>query len=128
MNKILKKLITICVVVLTCSVAFAQEQQAPTPTAPGVVALPLVMPCNRSKQIFDLLGSENYKESPIALGEANIYKPDNTPVRGQLTLWYNTQGKKNFSIVFTIKNTDITCILSSGVNMELIPAMFGDAI
>jgi hypothetical protein len=128
MNKTLKKAIAVVTLALASSIAVAQEPKT-LPNipnqAPGVVALPLVMPCNRSQKIFDLLQGEKYKESPIALGEANVFRPDNMPVKGQLSIWYSTEGNKNFSVVFTIANSDISCIITSGVGMELIPIEFG---
>jgi len=75
-----------------------------------------------------MLQGEPYKESPIALGQGNIFRPGGQPVSGQLTLWYNPENKKNFTIVFTMTGANISCIISSGVNMELIPVMFGTPI
>jgi hypothetical protein len=128
MKKALKKVLAPAILALTCSIAFAQEPKNPAITLPGgVTALPLIMPCSKSQIIFDLLEGDKYKESPIALGNSNIFRPDNVPVPGQLTMWYNAD-KRNFSIVFTIGGSDISCIISSGTGMELIPAYFGEPI
>ena len=130
MNKTLKSLAVI-LAILASSATYAQESETPEPTQPPVpsaIMLPLVMPCNESQIIFDMLQGEPYKESPIALGQGNIFRPGGQPVSGQLTLWYNTENKKNFTIVFTMTGANISCIISSGVNMELIPVMFGTPI
>ncbi len=123
MNKIWKKLITTCVVVLTCNMALAQEAKQPPTTA-----LPLIMPCNKSQIIFDMLGNRKYVETPIAIGNGIVFKPDNMPVPGQLTLWYNKDDKKNFSIVFTIGGTNISCIVVNGTNLEFVPGNWIDSI
>src|SRR6056300_1469441 len=130
MNKTLKSLAVI-LAILASSATYAQESETPEPTQPPVssaIMLPLVMPCNESQIIYDMLQGEPYTESPIALGQGNIFRPGGQPVSGQLTLWYNTEKKKNFTIVFTMTGANISCIISSGVNMELIPVMFGTPI
>tara|TARA_B100000900_G_scaffold349006_1_gene314983 strand:- start:1309 stop:1695 length:387 start_codon:yes stop_codon:yes gene_type:complete len=121
MNKILKKLIATCVVVLTCSAAFAEHDTPKKDSNPETTALPLIMPCNKSQIIFDMLGNKKYVETPIAIGNGIIFKPDNMPVPGQLTLWYNKDDKKNFSVVFSIGGTNISCIVVNGANLEFVP-------
>ena len=130
MNKTLKSLAVILAILISSAV-YAQESETPEPTQPPVpsaLMLPLVMPCNESQIIFDMLQGEAYNESPIALGQGTVFRPGGQPVPGQLTLWYNTENKKNFTIVFTMTGANISCIISSGVNMELIPVMFGTPI
>lgn len=130
MNKTLKSL-AVTLAILTSSIAYAQESETPEaiePSIPSVMVLPLVMPCNESQVIFDMLQGDQYKESPIALGQGTIFRPGNQPTPGQLTLWYNSENKKNFTIVFTLVGANISCIISSGINMELIPVMFGTPI
>lgn len=130
MNKTLKSL-TATLAILASSAVYAQESETPEPTQPPVssaIMLPLVMPCNSNQIIFDMLQGEAYKESPIALGQGNIFRPGGQPVSGQLTLWYNSENKKNFTIVFTMNNADISCIIGSGVDMELLPISFGTPI
>lgn len=122
----MKKLLSTILIVTASLLATNLTAQEQTESARPQM-LPIIMPCGKSQNIFDLLQGEKYKESPIALGMGTIYMPSGQPANGQLTLWYNADpaGKKNFSVVITLANTDISCILSSGVQMELIQAVWG---
>jgi len=75
-----------------------------------------------------MLQAEQFQESPIAIGDGSVFRPNNTPVPGQLTLWHNPKDKLNFSIVFTIGGTDVSCIVASGVKLEFVPSAFGNPI
>ena len=122
----MKKLIATIAIALLSTSVFAQETP---PENPGITALPLMMPCNTSDVIFNMLQSEEYNEAPVALGNGTVFTPSGEPVPGQLTLWYNSIGKKNFTIVFTLLGgSGLSCIVSSGVNMELLPVAFGTPI
>lgn len=128
MKKTLKKAIAVATLALASSTALAQE--GPMQLPGGVTALPIVMPCNRSDQIFDLLTTPKYDEQVIALGNANVFTPQQRPVKGQLTVWYNPKedSKNNFSIVFTVAGTDISCIITSGIEMQVVPLVSGDKL
>lgn len=128
MKKTLKKLIAVASLVLASSAAIAQE--GPMQLPGGVTALPIIMPCNRSDQIFDLLTTPKYNEQVIALGQANVFTPQQRPIKGQLTIWFNPNedGKNNFSIVYTVAGTDISCIITSGIEMQIVPLVSGDKL
>ena len=131
----MKKILTTLTAILSIAIAtssFAQDpaedldQQTPILQVPSM--LPIIMPCGSSQKMIDMLQGEQYKESPIGLGQGTVFMPNGSPANGQLTLWYNPDGKKNFSVMITLVNTDISCIISSGINMELLPIAFGTAI
>ena len=126
MKKTLKKAIAVASLALASSTAIAQE--GPMQLPGGVTALPIIMPCNRSDKIFDLLITSKYDEQVIALGQANVFTPQQRPIKGQLTIWYNPKedGKNNFSVVFTVAGTDISCIITSGIEMQVVPPVSGD--
>ena len=128
MKKALKKAITVVTLALASSTVLAQE--GPMQLPGGITALPIVMPCNRSNQIFDLLTTPKYDEQVIALGQANVFTPQQRPVKGQLTIWYNPKedSKNNFSIVFTVGGTDISCIITSGIDMQVVQLISGDKL
>lgn len=124
----MKKILTALVMTLSTVLAtngIAQEEQ---PAQPVPTMLPIIMPCGTSQKMIDMLQGDQYQESPIGLGQGTVFMPSGQPVNGQLTLWYNPDGKKNFSVMITLANTDISCIISSGINMELLPVAFGTAI
>ena len=131
MKKILTTLTAILSIVIATS-SFAQdpaedlEQQEPILQVPQT--LPLVMPCGTSKKMLEVLQGDNYREAPIGIGQGTVFMPNGSPVNGQLTLWYNPIGKKNFSIMITFGDGNISCIVSSGINLELLPVAFGTAI
>lgn len=121
----MKKLIAILALILLPISATSQETP---PENPGITALPLMMPCNTTDVIFNMLEGEQYKESPVALGNGTVFKPTGDPVPGQVSLWVNTQGKKTFTVVFTLPGTGMSCVVISGIQIELLPVAFGTPI
>lgn len=121
----MKKLLAILAISTSLLATSTTAQEQTPPTSPRI--LPTMMPCGQSENIFAMLQGEKYQESPIALGQGTVFMPDGQPIKGQLTLWYNANpdSKKNFSVVITLAGTNTSCILSSGVQMELIQAVWG---
>lgn len=122
----MKKLLATLAISASLLATSTTAQEAPvTPQM-----LPMITPCGPSQPLFDMLAGEKYNETPIALGTGTIYTPSGQPVNGQLTLWHNPnpQGKKNFSVVITVNGTDISCVLSSGIQLQLIEAVWGDPV
>ena len=133
MNKILKSLlVATSVMLMSGSAIHAQEETEPVvpdeQVSPRSTPLPVVMPCVPDvTEMFENL-QKKYNEQPIALGAGTVFIPGNRTANGQLTLWYNSDGEKTFTIVFIIEGTSIGCMLASGKNMDLLQVMFGTPI
>ena len=88
----------------------------------GRFSLPVMIQCTPSNIMLDIL-STTYGESPIALGDGTVFRPNGLPVLGQMLFWHtpsSTDQTNKFTITISFgKENEVTCIVINGNNLHI---------